>query len=114
MQLYIIRHADPDYSIDDLTDIGHQEAAALGKRMASIGLDKLYASSLGRAQTTASYIAKETGIAVDTQAWNSRSWIGRELSFRMRSMALFGITLVNIFLSYQAGNGNGGMRRIFG
>lgn len=81
MQLYIIRHADPDYSIDNLTDIGHQEAAALGKRMASIGLDKLYASSLGRAQTTASYIAKETGLAIDTQAWTCElDWPGIMIS----------------------------------
>ncbi|WP_249923448.1 hypothetical protein [Paenibacillus odorifer] len=39
MQIFLIRHGDPDYSIDGLTEFGHQEAAALGKRMASIGLD---------------------------------------------------------------------------
>ncbi len=47
MQIFPIRHGDPDYSIDDLTEFGHQEAAALGKRMASSGLDELYASPLG-------------------------------------------------------------------
>ncbi|MEK3864141.1 histidine phosphatase family protein [Paenibacillus sp. FSL H7-0716] len=47
MQIFPIRHGDPDYSIDDLTELGHQEAAALGKRMASSGLDELYASPLG-------------------------------------------------------------------
>ncbi|OAB40134.1 histidine phosphatase family protein [Paenibacillus glacialis] len=69
MQIFLIRHADPDYAIDDLTEFGHQEAEALGKRMASIGLDELYASPLGRAQTTASYIAKETGLGIQTEAW---------------------------------------------
>ncbi|WP_438348570.1 histidine phosphatase family protein [Paenibacillus sp. FA6] len=71
MQIFLIRHADPDYAIDNLTEFGHQEAAALGKRMASIGLDELYASPLGRAQTTASYIAQETGLAIQTEAWTS-------------------------------------------
>lgn len=80
MQLFLIRHADPDYSIDDLTEFGHQEAAALGKRMASIGLDKLYVSPLGRAQTTASYIAKETGLAMNTELWT------RELEWSAISM----------------------------
>ncbi|ETT58494.1 MULTISPECIES: histidine phosphatase family protein [Paenibacillus] len=48
MQIFLIRHGDPDYSIDNLTEFGHQEAAAaLGKRMASIGLVELYASPLG-------------------------------------------------------------------
>ena len=33
MKLLIVRHADPDYSIDSLTPTGwEEEAAALGKR----------------------------------------------------------------------------------
>jgi probable phosphoglycerate mutase len=69
MQLYIIRHADPDYSIDGLTEFGHKEAAALGVRIAAAGLERLYASPLGRAQLTAGYIAKETGLKVETEPW---------------------------------------------
>lgn len=69
VKLYIIRHADPDYSIDDLTEAGHLEAAALGKKMKDIGLDELYASSMGRAKTTASYIAKETGLTIQEEDW---------------------------------------------
>lgn len=77
MQIFLVRHADPDYAIDDLTEFGHQEAAALGKRMASIGLDELYASPLGRAQTTASYVAKETGLTIQTEAWTRElDWTG--------------------------------------
>lgn len=69
MQLFIIRHADPDYSIDDLTEAGHLEAAALGKKMKKVGLEELYASPLGRAQRTAKYIAKETGLEIQTEDW---------------------------------------------
>ena len=30
MRLYIVRHGDPDYSVDGLTPAGKEEAAALG------------------------------------------------------------------------------------
>jgi len=33
MKILIIRHADPDYSIDSLTETGWKEAKALTKRL---------------------------------------------------------------------------------
>jgi probable phosphoglycerate mutase len=87
MQIFLIRHGDPDYSIDGLTEFGHQEAAALGKRMASIGLDELYASPLGRAQTTASYVAKETGLVIQTEPWTCElDWTEIMLEGQMSSI----------------------------
>lgn len=84
MQIFLIRHADPDYSIDNLTEIGHEEATALGTRMVSIGLDELFASPLGRAQTTAGYIAKETGLTIKTESWTSElEWPGVLLDGKM-------------------------------
>ena len=58
MRLYIIRHADPDYEHDTLTEDGHKEAQALAKRLASHGLDRIYCSPLGRAIDTARYTAE--------------------------------------------------------
>jgi broad specificity phosphatase PhoE len=53
MQLYIIRHGDPDYANDTLTAAGQLEAAALATRMARhIRPDELYSSPLGRARAT--------------------------------------------------------------
>ena len=46
MLVYIVRHAEPDYSIDSLTPAGHSEAQALAGRMGKIGLTHLYASGL--------------------------------------------------------------------
>lgn len=69
MQIIIIRHADPNYAIDDLTEQGHLEAAALGKYLKDQELDELYVSPLGRAQTTATYVAKETGLPMRTENW---------------------------------------------
>ena len=37
MRLYIIRHGDPNYELDDLTEAGHREAKALGKFFAREG-----------------------------------------------------------------------------
>ena len=35
MLLYMIRHGDPDYSTDTLTERGWQQAEAVGKRIAA-------------------------------------------------------------------------------
>lgn len=53
MLLYYIRHGDPIYSPDSLTDLGHEQAKALAKRLMLYGLDEVYASSSNRAMLTA-------------------------------------------------------------
>ncbi len=54
MLLYIIRHGDPTYNEnDDLTPKGTLQAAALGKRLARYGMDKIYSSPRPRAISTA-------------------------------------------------------------
>lgn len=58
MLLYIIRHGNPDYEHDNLTVLGRKQAAALAKSLRDTHFDKLFASSYGRAQETASYTAK--------------------------------------------------------
>ena len=53
MRLLIIRHAEPDYSIDSLTEKGFREAELLSKRMVAIRPDAVYCSPQGRARDTA-------------------------------------------------------------
>ena len=53
MLLYIIRHGDPIYEPDSLTEKGKLQAQALARRLAVHGLDRIYASPLLRAQQTA-------------------------------------------------------------
>ena len=53
MLLYIIRHGDPIYEPDSLTEKGRLQAQALARRLAVHGLDRIYASPLIRAQQTA-------------------------------------------------------------
>ena len=50
MKILIIRHGEPDYSIDSLTEKGWREAELLSRRLAPLGIRDFYVSPLGRAQ----------------------------------------------------------------
>ncbi len=53
MLFFYIRHGDPIYEPDSLTELGYQQADALAKRLALYGIDRIYASSSNRAILTA-------------------------------------------------------------
>lgn len=69
MRLYIIRHADPDYPNNTITPEGHLEAQALARRLAKHGLDRIYASPLGRAIDTMRYTAELLGMPHEIEEW---------------------------------------------
>lgn len=54
MKLILIRHGDPDYSIDSLTEKGWKEAKLLADRISAMQVKEFYLSPLGRAKDTAS------------------------------------------------------------
>ena len=64
MRLFMIRHGEPNYVDDCLTETGRKQAAAATERLALESLDEIYSSSNGRAQETASYTAKAQGLPV--------------------------------------------------
>lgn len=64
MRIIFARHGNPDYVRDCLTELGHIQARALAKRLASSGIEKIYSSSCGRAMETASYTAEVLGLSV--------------------------------------------------
>lgn len=53
MRLIFIRHGEPDYSIDSLTEKGWKEAAFLAERVKEWDITDIYCSPLGRAKDTA-------------------------------------------------------------
>ena len=61
MRLLIVRHADPDYSIDSLTETGWKEAKLLVPRLSKLDVKAFYCSPLGRAKDTASFTLKAMG-----------------------------------------------------
>ncbi len=71
MRLYIIRHADPDYPNNTITDQGHREAEALAKRLATVGLDRIYSSPLGRALDTMRYTTDRLGLEPTVEEWTA-------------------------------------------
>ncbi|MBQ9031570.1 MAG: histidine phosphatase family protein [Parasporobacterium sp.] len=54
MRLLIIRHADPDYKNDSITEKGWREAQLLSARLAKESISAFYVSTMGRARDTAS------------------------------------------------------------
>lgn len=61
MKLLIVRHGDPDYSIDSLTETGWREAELLAERLSKLNVKEFYVSPLGRAKDTASLTLKKMG-----------------------------------------------------
>ena len=61
MLLFYVRHGDPDYVNDSLTEQGFQQAEAVVSRMERICPDKIYASNRGRAILTAKPTAERFG-----------------------------------------------------
>ena len=53
MKILIIRHGEPDYSIDSLTPKGWREAELLSQRLVGMPAEAYYVSPLGRARDTA-------------------------------------------------------------
>jgi Fructose-2,6-bisphosphatase len=69
MKLLIIRHGDPDYTIDSLTERGRREAALLCDRLLCERITRVYCSPLGRAQATAAPFLEASGLTCDTRDW---------------------------------------------
>lgn len=69
MRLYIIRHAEPAYPDDALTERGHGQARALARRLGEAGLDRVYSSPLERALATARYTAERLGLELAVELW---------------------------------------------
>ena len=61
MQILIVRHGDPDYARDSLTEKGWREAALLADRLSRLEIREIYVSPLGRAQDTASLTLEKMG-----------------------------------------------------
>ena len=66
MRIIFVRHGEPDYVNDCLTDEGRRQAAAAAERLAGEGISAIYASPCGRAAETASYTAARLGLPVTT------------------------------------------------
>lgn len=69
MKLLIVRHGEPDYERDSLTEKGWREAAFLAQRLAKIPARAYYVSPLGRARDTAKPTLEAVGRAAEECLW---------------------------------------------
>lgn len=69
MRILLIRHAEPDYTVDSLTPKGRVEAELLSRRLARYDIRDLYMSPLGRARDTAVYTLNRMGREAEILPW---------------------------------------------
>ena len=78
MKLLIVRHGDPDYSIDSLTPAGWKEAELLSHRLKKLDVKAFYVSPMGRAKDTASFTLQAMHRTAEEKTWL------REFTVRMQ------------------------------
>ena len=69
MRILLIRHAEPDYTVDSLTAKGRVEAELLSRRLIQYNIRDFYVSPLGRARDTAAYTLQKLNRNAETLPW---------------------------------------------
>ena len=69
MRIIFIRHGEPDYANDCLTEKGVRETELLGEHLKNLNLGEVFTSPLGRASQTAEIAAGQYGYRIETAWW---------------------------------------------
>ena len=69
MRILLIRHAEPDYTVDSLTPKGRVEAELLSRRLVHYNIRDFYVSPLGRAKDTAAYTLEKLNRTAEALPW---------------------------------------------
>ena len=69
MRILIIRHAEPDYEHNTLTEKGFREAEILSGRLGGLPIARVYSSPLRRAVLTAEPTARRLGREIEVLDW---------------------------------------------
>lgn len=80
MLFLYVRHGDPIYSPDSLTELGVNQAEALSKRLSLYGIDEIYASSSNRAQLTAKPTCEKLGKQMKILDFANEDYTWKELT----------------------------------
>lgn len=64
MRLIFVRHGEPDYAHDCLTETGREQARQAALRLSGENITKVYSSPNGRARETAGFTAELLGLSV--------------------------------------------------
>lgn len=80
MLFFYLRHGNPIYDPDSLTPLGTRQAAALAKRLALYGLDRIYASTSTRAIQTAKPTCELLNKEMTLVDFANEGWAWRDLA----------------------------------
>ena len=69
MRILIVRHGDPNYELDTLTETGWKEAELVADYLSKEDIKAFYVSPMGRAQDTASCTLKKLNRTAKTCDW---------------------------------------------
>ncbi len=69
MEILIVRHCEPDYSIDSLTEKGWRESELLSERLAKLDIAEFYTSPQGRAKDSAKATLKKMNREAEVKEW---------------------------------------------
>ncbi|WP_026492771.1 histidine phosphatase family protein [Butyrivibrio sp. XPD2002] len=64
MRLIFVRHGEPDYANDCLTENGKKQAINVAMRLKDEDISAIFSSPMGRARETASYTAKSHNLEI--------------------------------------------------
>ncbi len=77
MRLIMVRHGEPNYEKDCLTETGHIQAEAAARRLMREGIEAIYASPCGRTRETAEHTARMLHLPITTLDYmHEISWGG--------------------------------------
>ena len=80
MRIIFVRHGEPNYEKDCLTETGKKQAEAAAKRLEREGITEIYSSPQGRAAQTAACTADRLGLPVRTLDFmHEISWGGPDV-----------------------------------
>ena len=82
MILYYVRHGEPIYDPDSLTELGQKQAAALAKRFSLYGLDEVYSSPSNRAKLTAKPTCEALGLEMKICDWADEALAGLDTGMK--------------------------------
>ena len=108
MLLYLIRHGDPIYVTDSLTERGVLQAEAVAKRLADSGITEVYTSPMGRAIMTAAPTCRLLELEHTVEPWSHEVEDERLTPYpdgRMKSVTMLDNNILrengNIHLSFE-------------
>lgn len=81
MELYYVRHGEPIYIPDQLTEKGHRQAEELAEKLKHRGIDRIFASTSNRARQTAQPLADALQKEITLLDWCNESHAAEAFGF---------------------------------